>query len=703
MPAVDQLPPLLPCIPENIPKQLRDAKRWAPWAAPWDPVREKYGKVPHRSDRVTSGLSNGSTVGWVSFDQALAAYQQHPDLFAGIGYLMTDQTEVTGVDLDHCIKDGVIEPWAAEIIAKLDSYTEISPSGTGLHVMLAGELKSDWSVKFGEKQAKQPGIDVYGASPRFLTFTGVHVAGSPKDLRPREEALAQLEKTHRKSKEAAKLHVLPLPDTHDVPVPAVEDLDLSYQIVDFLTLGPEEGADRSGMLIRTGVELAAAGLSPEQAFALMTANEHTWDIALDKRGYDETKAQEYLWTHHCRRGAEIRKADEVLTLDSFPMLDPLPVPADPIVELDEDVSDLLGPSGPEDDFVNLDAEDPPASRDLSAVAIKQRFQFESLSAFLKRPPPKWIIKGVLPQAALAVVFGASGSGKTFFALDMAVSVATGRAWRGVPVVAGGVAYVVAEGAGGFVDRAHAYCRQHDLEPSELPLHILADSPNLMQNVDVTDLILSLRACGPLSVIYMDTYARVMGNGNENEAQDVNRVVRNCALIHKATGAIVVLIHHSGKDAANGARGSSALRAAADAEIEVKKLADFRTATITKMKDGADDATYRFRLQNVVIGWDEDGDDRASCVVEHIADTEQLPASKAGPTGRARQHIMALMETYYPDVEVEREEFILFAKSNALEANDPNWKMKITKPLDSLVRNGFITEVSGRLRIPKDVQ
>lgn len=687
MAAAEKRPPLLPCDPEKIPPQLRQAKRWAPWAAPWDPEKEKYAKVPHRADRVTSGLSNGSTAGWVSFEQAFAAYKANPDLFAGVGYLMTNQKEVTGVDLDHCVKDGVIEPWAAEVIAKLDSYTEFSPSGTGLHVMLAGELASDWSVKFGDKQDKQPGIDVYGASPRFLTFTGAQVPGSPKDLRARAGALADLERQHRKSA-PSNLRVLPLPNVAGLELPDPLDLGLSDFIIEFMYEGLPHGIDRSRALIRVGAGLAAAGVSPEVAFGLMTENEHIMEAALGKREYDDTRAREYLWTHHCRRGAEIIQKERDEMFEEVADAEP----AD-----DAELLALLGPGGAEDDFDVL-PEEPAVRGDRSAKGLKKRFQFQTLDAFLDRPPPKWIIKGVLPQASLAVIFGDSGSGKTFFALDMALSLSTGRPWRGVPVGAGRVAYVVAEGAGGFVDRARAYCHQHALTPSELPFHVLADQPNLMQKPDVDDLVAQLKSLGPLSVVYLDTYARVMGEGNENEAKDVNKIVKHCDRIHRETGAIVVLIHHSGKDTSKGARGSGALRAAADAEIEVKKLATYRTATVTKMKDGVDDAAFKFKLQSVVIGVDEDGEDRTSCVVEHLANDAPEPVEEIKPKGKAQQHILSLLKTYFPGQDVDKDEFVAFARDHAESANDPNWKKKIQDAVDGLVKNEFVSEVSGHLRV-----
>jgi putative DNA primase/helicase len=87
-------------------------------------------------------------------------------MFAGIGYVMTGQQEVVGVDLDHCVEGGVVAPWAAEVVAQLDSYAEISPSGTGLRVMVRGEVPSDWVNH-------EIGIEIYGGNEaRFLTITG---------------------------------------------------------------------------------------------------------------------------------------------------------------------------------------------------------------------------------------------------------------------------------------------------------------------------------------------------------------------------------------------------------------------------------------------------------------------------------------------------------------------------------------------------
>lgn len=266
-----------------------------------------------------------------------------------------------------------------------------------------------------------------------------------------------------------------------------------------------------------------------------------------------------------------------------------------------------------------------------------KFRFQSIDEFLNRPPARWIVKGVLPEAGLGVVFGASGSGKTFWTFDLAASIARGVEWRGRKVKQGQVAYVVAEGEGGFRDRVDAYCREHAVDRGDFPLRVLPAAPNMMATAEVKELSRGLKALGPLSVIVMDTYARVMGDGNENEAQDANKVIRHCGLLHQLTGAIVLLVHHSGKDSGKGARGSSVLRAAADVEIEVVKVGGIRQAEVTKMKDGADGGKYAFKLAQVEIGRDEDGEPITSCVVNH--QDAQLVAAASGKPLKPLQHLV----------------------------------------------------------------
>ena len=242
-------------------------------------------------------------------------------------------------------------------------------------------------------------------------------------------------------------------------------------------------------------------------------------------------------------------------------------------------------------------------------ARPERFAVIPDSEFLQRPRPRWIIKGLLPDAELVVLYGESGSGKTFMALDMAGAVARGVEWRGRRVKQGRVVYVAAEGAGGFRNRLEAYLHHNHIETAGVG--VIAAAPNLLVANDIKDLI---AAIGRADLVIVDTLAQTMPGGNENAGEDMGKALAHCKAIKRHTGAMVILVHHSGKDASRGARGWSGLRAAADAEFEVVRDGDRRGLRVTKLKDGDDYGEHGFELQQVELGVDEDGDKVTSCVV-----------------------------------------------------------------------------------------
>lgn len=605
-------PVIAPPVPGAIPAEMRALKRWAPWRAVWNEKKQKYEKIPHRAARPEYGLSNKNAAGWVTFDQAMEAYRTNLDRFAGVGYLMTGPHGVTGVDLDHCVKDGVIADWAQEVIAKLDTYTEISPSGTGLHAMVAGDVPEDWTNH-------ERGIEVYGGNEaRFLCVTGHQVPGSPSTLRaPRAGAMAGLESTYRKARTKAEVEDLHLPALVPLELlPDLADLDLPARVRNFLADGPEPTADRSGMLFSAAIALAEAGLARDEVLSILEANEHAMEIALDHRQQDYDKALRYLWKQHGQAGAaraeDLKQAKfdefEDLGVDQRQPQDEVAARPAPQVPDTADDFDVLDPIGQQEV-----ATPAPAKK-----AKRPRFAPETAAQFLQHQAPKWIVKGVLPRAGLAVIYGASSSGKTFFTLDLVSAVARGVDWRGARVEKGRVLYVVAEGAGGFRNRLQAYCESQGVEPGEFDMCFLRQAPNLLTKDDIREFLEQVVPLGRFDVIVIDTYARAMAGGNENDAKDVGQAVAHCEILHRKTGALVVLVHHSGKDATKGARGSGALRAAADLEIEVVQTREYRAATVTKQKDGADGAEYAFKLAEVVLGEDDDGDVITSCVVDHQA-------------------------------------------------------------------------------------
>lgn len=258
-----------------------------------------------------------------------------------------------------------------------------------------------------------------------------------------------------------------------------------------------------------------------------------------------------------------------------------------------------------------------------------RFRVVPAPEFATTKPLGWIIKSVLPKAEVVVIYGESGSGKTFMVLDMVAAISTGRAWRDFKTEVGKVVYICAEGVGGFRQRLRAYAKQHDVSLNVLP-GVIPDAPNFLDKKDPLEVARQIVKSGGASVVVIDTLSAVLPGGNENAGEDMGAVLAHCKGIHRATGALVILIHHSGKDASKGARGWSGLRAAADAELEVIRQGDYRKLTITKQKDGDDQAEFGFKLLPIGIGEDEDGVEITSCIVEHTA--VAITAKEKQPVG-----------------------------------------------------------------------
>lgn len=263
------------------------------------------------------------------------------------------------------------------------------------------------------------------------------------------------------------------------------------------------------------------------------------------------------------------------------------------------------------------------------------FTVVSVKDFMAVSPPTWAVKNVLPQAGMAMIFGKSGAGKSFFALDLMLAIARGAEWCGLKTKPLRVVYVVAEGVSGFRNRLVAYEQYHGIDMTRVSVQIIPQTPNLCVDDDKA-LIQAIKAKGGVDIVVIDTLAQASAGANENSAEDMGAVLKRCQNVQAALGGLVVLVHHTGKDEARGARGWSGLKAAMDTEIEVSATMNGGMKTmegrVTKQKDGEDGKAFPFRLQQVVLGEDEDGEVITSCVVDFDDSYRKLPE----PTGKWQQ-------------------------------------------------------------------
>jgi putative DNA primase/helicase len=165
------IPEPLPVNFASIPERLRPFDQWVVWQyAVIDSEIKKPPVDPKTGKRAS--VANPHT--WGSFAEAQQAYASGK--FAGVGIVLTPDMGIVGMDIDHCIQKGKLSDDAARIVRAINSYTEISPSGEGLRIMLAGQFRRKGSLELYEDM-------------RYLTLTGHVLAETPQDIQPRHREL----------------------------------------------------------------------------------------------------------------------------------------------------------------------------------------------------------------------------------------------------------------------------------------------------------------------------------------------------------------------------------------------------------------------------------------------------------------------------------------------------------------------------------
>jgi putative DNA primase/helicase len=142
----------------NLPIEMKSLRQFVMWRYKWKNGR--WTKVPHQVNGEYASATNPET--WTGFPEALTA--QETGHFDGIGFVFAESDPLVFIDFDHVIKDGKVAPHVVRWLKKLNSYTELSPSGEGLHVYGLGVLPGGAGRKKGE-------VEIYDRK-RFATLTG---------------------------------------------------------------------------------------------------------------------------------------------------------------------------------------------------------------------------------------------------------------------------------------------------------------------------------------------------------------------------------------------------------------------------------------------------------------------------------------------------------------------------------------------------
>lgn len=229
----------------------------------------------------------------------------------------------------------------------------------------------------------------------------------------------------------------------------------------------------------------------------------------------------------------------------------------------------------------------------------------SAEALLKLPPPEPLIDEVLYRDTLAVLYGKPGSFKSFVALDLGMCIALGLPWQGREVRQGPVLYVAAEGGPGLGVRMAAWLSGTRVEaPSPEQFAVYPDPVDLRDPTQVQVVAAWAAKVRPALIVF-DTVARSMPGGDENSTRDMGALIDGADRIRAASGAAVLLVHHTGW-AGEHERGSSALRGAvatvvkAEADDGAKVVTLRNTPPAGKQRDAEPFGEIHLRADTVAV-------------------------------------------------------------------------------------------------------
>lgn len=205
------------------------------------------------------------------------------------------------------------------------------------------------------------------------------------------------------------------------------------------------------------------------------------------------------------------------------------------------------------------------------------------------PEPSWLVEGLVPADSFVTLFGAPGSTKSMWALDVSLSIAAGRKFHHREVSRGKVMYFIGEGLRGIRWRIQAWKAahpDHDEERLQENLILIPQAPKLLEPYEQKMLLSTVEDEENLKLIVVDTWARSLAGGDENSAGDTTTGIELLESVRKATGATPMVIHHTGADGQR-ERGSTALRGSTDASLRMTRDEGQNLSTLScqKLKDG----------------------------------------------------------------------------------------------------------------------
>ena len=597
------------------PAPLRDMPNWLCWKREQFQGETRARKVPY----YPAGERRHGTQGAPQDLAKLTTFEAARDAairmgFDGVGFAHTEGCGIVTLDFDKCVgPDGKVRQDVLDLVTM--TYAEFSPSGNGIHAIFVGDADILGNHKANVTEGPDFSVEAF-SSKGFTTFTGntldyVDIIDGPDHLAPLPDITIAACKKRFPASQQRKV------DPDDFMIGHEPKTGLSpLQMEEMLAVLDPDMSREDWIKVAMGLHHETDG--DDTGFYIF----NDWSANGEKYPNEEELRKQ--WESFDRRAGNGHRQITMRTVMKMAKEAGYRDPRIDISALRQQAQDVAS-NLPQVDGVRTPDDYP------------GKFPVHCAGDPILHKSTEWHIKGVLPKADLIVLYGASGSGKSFVALDMIGAVARGTQWQGCRVKKAKVVMIAAEGSGGVGKRIRAYCKHYGLKEGDLDIGIIRVPPNVIKNFDVQELVNALTAVGA-DIFVIDTLAQVTPGANENSSEDMGQAIRNIRLITEATGTTALVVHHAGKDASRGARGWSGIRAAADAEIEISCNDTGRLISITKMKDGDDSQQWGFRLNEVEVGIDDDGDIETSCVVEYVEAPPKRVKSNE-PKGKVQATIM----------------------------------------------------------------
>jgi hypothetical protein len=613
---------------DNIPHAMRGRKQWmlaGPDKAPQ--------AVDFANESTYAGAKNNPSQ-WMEYDQARFWAME---LGMYMGYVPLPDDPFSIIDLDWK-DDKVYDVDANEIKIGLynaaigTTYVERSLSGKGAHIIIEGKLPNDFN-------AQTAGIECYG-NKGFVVITG-RMESASNEITKQQGWLDYLVAKYPRSVDDAQFADSKL-DPEQVNNASAEELALDNKFAEWTDGWANRATIDGWMNDNPGDDRSQIDLKVMQLFVKFTRN---------RKYPDESAVRMFM---HCPRSRLLgRKSDPRQYVHRTLVSAKARVAMDEKRAKDSDFRGAADKMLADKLQAAIPAQGAPiANSPVPPVAASNRFNTKTAKEVLQEPAIEWAVQDLFQSHAVNAIYGWSGVGKSFIALDMAAAVADGVEWFGYKTLKMPVLYVAIEGGNALNQRLGAFEKGNGHEYPE-NVEFYRGRFKLTDVELITDFILARKQSGWTGgMIIIDTFAKAIVGSDENSATDMGKAVEALELLKEQLNACVVIVHHSTKPdpktgIAGSMRGSGSLQAGIEGVFEVAKLAITdpdnedrvigyqRFVRANKVKEGDDKGFHNFELSKVMLDrFDNFGTQLSSCYIQperEMVNSPVAPIASNTPT------------------------------------------------------------------------